>query len=107
MRTMLRPYDTSVLVVGAGPAGATAAVMLARHGVDCLLVERRPQPSSHPRATVISTRTMELVRSWGLQERVLAGGVDVDWLMWRCETLARAAEGSGWSSGCRPGLRPR
>jgi putative polyketide hydroxylase len=95
MRTMLRPYDTSVLVVGAGPAGATAAVMLARHGVDCLLVERRPQPSSHPRATVISTRTMELVRSWGLQERVLAGGVDVDWLMWRCETLARAAEGVG------------
>src|SRR5262249_41867726 len=50
---------------------------------------------SHPRATTISTRTMELLRSWGLEERVRAGGVEVEWLLWRCETLARAAEGAG------------
>jgi putative polyketide hydroxylase len=86
--------DVPVLVVGAGPAGLTAAITLARYGVECLLVERRLEPSAHPRATVISTRTMEHVRSWGLEQRVLAGGVEVDWLMWYCETLAQAAEGS-------------
>ena len=43
------------------------------HGVESLLVERRPGPSSLPRATVLSTRSMELLRSWGLEERVLAG----------------------------------
>lgn len=91
---MWKSKETPVLVVGGGPAGLTTAIALGRYGVECLLVERRPEPSSHPRSTVVSTRTMELLRLWGLDERVLAGGVEVDWLMWRCETLARAADGT-------------
>jgi putative polyketide hydroxylase len=86
--------EVPVLVVGAGPAGLTTAIALGRYGVECLLVDRRLEPSRHPRATVISTRTMELLRSWGLQERVVAGGVEVDWRMWVCETLARAGDGT-------------
>ena len=82
-----------VLVVGAGPAGLTTAIELGRYGVECLLVERRLEPSRHPRATVISTRTMEILRSWALEERVRAGGVEVDWLMWACETLAQVDDG--------------
>ena len=38
---------------------------------------------------------MELIRSLGLEEAVLAGGVEVDWLMWRCETMAQAIDGVG------------
>jgi len=72
----------TVLVVGAGPAGLATAVTLARYGVPTLLVDRRPQPSSLPRATGISTRTMELMRSWGLEEPVRAGGVEVRWPAW-------------------------
>jgi 2-polyprenyl-6-methoxyphenol hydroxylase-like FAD-dependent oxidoreductase len=87
--------DIPVLVVGAGPAGLATAITLSRYGVETLVVERRPERSSHPRATTISTRTMEIVRSWGLEQEVLAGGVDVDWLLWRCETLARVEEGVG------------
>ena len=68
--------------------------MLDRHGVECLLVERRSEPSPLPRATVISTRSMELLRAWGLEDEVLAGGVEVDWQMWGCDTLARADEGA-------------
>ena len=36
---------------------------------------------------------MELVRSWGLEDEVLAGGVDADVLLWECETLSQAAAG--------------
>ena len=43
--------------------------MLARYGVETLLVERRRRLSGLPRATVVSTRTMELMRSWGLEDR--------------------------------------
>ncbi len=91
--------QTPVLIVGAGPAGLTTAVALARHGIGSLLVERRPTLSGLPRATVVSTRSMEMFRSWGLQEEILAGGIDVEWLMWWSETLARAEGGSAYEIG--------
>ena len=43
-----------------------------------LLAERRREQSGLPRATVISTRSMELLRSWGLTEEILAGGAVED-----------------------------
>jgi putative polyketide hydroxylase len=91
----MRTEDAAVLVVGAGPAGLTAATTLSRYGVPVLVVERRAEPSTLPRATGVSLRTMELLRSWGLEAEIRGGGVDVEWRMWFCETLARAAEGQG------------
>jgi putative polyketide hydroxylase len=83
-----------VLVVGAGPAGLTAAATLRRYGAEVLVVERKARLSSHPRATVVSTRSMELLRSWGLEDEVRAGGIpDVEWLGLVTETLAGAAGG--------------
>ena len=91
--------EIPVLIVGAGAAGLTTAVALARQGVESLLVERRPDLSALPRATSISTRSMELFRSWGLEEEIRAGGTDGEWLMWLCETLAQASAGSALSAG--------
>jgi 2-polyprenyl-6-methoxyphenol hydroxylase-like FAD-dependent oxidoreductase len=92
----MKSHGIPVLIVGAGSAGLTTAVALARYDVERLLVERRLTPSLHPRATVIGTRTMEYLRAWG------AGGSGArrrrrgrDWLMWHSETLARAADGFG------------
>jgi putative polyketide hydroxylase len=94
-----RTHEVPVLIAGAGPAGLTAAIELARLGVECLVVERREQLSSLPRATVISTRSMERLRSWGLEDAVRAGGLDVEWVGWLSETLASASSGEPFDTG--------
>jgi putative polyketide hydroxylase len=99
MEEAMPDEEVPVLVVGGGPAGLTTAVTLARHGVDVLLAERRREPSGLPRATVISTRSMELLRSWGLEQEILAGGIDVEWLMRECRTLAEAGSGTSLQVG--------
>lgn len=91
--------EVPVLVVGAGPAGLAAAGALARLGVEVLLVERRHDVLGLPRATVVSTRSMELLRSWGLQDEVTAGGVEVEWRLRVTETMARVADGSSFDVG--------
>jgi putative polyketide hydroxylase len=91
--------ETPVVIAGAGPAGLAAAISLARLGVETVLVERRTELSSLPRATVVSLRSMELIRSWGIEDAVLAGGVDVEWRGWAADTMADVAEGTMWPVG--------
>src|SRR6188768_225300 len=62
--------NTPVLVVGAGPAGLATAIGLARNGVSSMVIERHPGTSIFPKASGISTRTMEILRSWGLEAAV-------------------------------------
>ena len=90
----MQETEIPVLVVGAGPAGLAAAIELTRHDIPTLLVERRSVLSSHPRATTLSLRSMELVRAWGLEARVRERSADVDWRMLETETLAGAATGT-------------
>ena len=94
-----------MLIVGAGPAGLTAAITLARAGVETLVVERRTQVSDLPRATGVSTATMELLRSWGLEEQVRAAAVDVEWQALATNSLAEAAVGHA-GRGRLPDPRP-
>lgn len=82
-----------VLIVGAGPAGLVAALILGRYRVPALLVDKRTELSTLSRATVISTRSMEIFRSWGLEEAVRAGAADVEPCGWVTPTLA-SGEGS-------------
>lgn len=76
-----------VLVVGAGPAGLTAAIALARYGVDVLVVERHSGTSPFPKATGVSTRTMEIFRTWGIEDEIRAGAIAVDPVVTVGETL--------------------
>ena len=66
--------NVPVLVVGAGPAGLVTAIGLARHGVRSLVIERHPSTSIFPRATGVSVRSMEIFRSWGIDDAVRRGG---------------------------------
>jgi 2-polyprenyl-6-methoxyphenol hydroxylase-like FAD-dependent oxidoreductase len=71
------PESYDVLVVGAGPAGLTTAAGLARAGVRVLVVERHSGTSIFPKAAGVRPRTMEILRSWGLDDRVYSAGQDV------------------------------
>jgi putative polyketide hydroxylase len=99
MRKTMQSDEAPVVVAGAGPAGLAAAISLARLGVETLLVERRADLSSLPRATAVSLRSMELMRSWGVEDAIRAGGVDVEWRGWQSQTLATVAAGSMWPVG--------
>src|SRR3954471_24738289 len=87
------PDETPVLIAGAGPAGLATAITLARQGIEPVVIERRARPGAHPRATAISTRSMEILRAWGLETAAGAGGVDVDWVGRASETLASVDRG--------------
>jgi putative polyketide hydroxylase len=65
---------TRVLVVGAGLAGSATALFLARRGIDVLLVERHQSASIHPRTTGQSPRTIDLLRTAGVADEILAAG---------------------------------
>jgi 2-polyprenyl-6-methoxyphenol hydroxylase-like FAD-dependent oxidoreductase len=82
-----------VMVVGAGPGGLASAITLGSYGAKTLVVERRPTASSLPRATLVSTSTMELLRRFGLEERTWKRSIEVEWRAWACTTLAAADDG--------------
>ncbi|HEX4686805.1 MAG TPA: FAD-dependent monooxygenase, partial [Nocardioides sp.] len=62
--------DVDVLVVGAGPSGLTVSAALARTGIRTLTIERHAGTSIFPKATGVRIRTMEILRSWGLDGRM-------------------------------------
>lgn len=80
--------SVDVVVVGAGPAGLVAGIVLGRYGIDVAVIEKRAQGSTLSRATVISTRCMEILRSWGLEPDVRAGAADVVPRAWVTQSLA-------------------
>lgn len=63
-------FEVDVLIVGGGPVGLAASIECSRHGLTSLLVERHEGTSIFPKARLVSTRTMELVRAWGLADEV-------------------------------------
>ncbi|MFI7587360.1 FAD-dependent monooxygenase [Spongisporangium articulatum] len=51
------------MVIGAGPTGATLALLLAAQGVASIVLERRTTPLTHPAAHVVNARSFEIWNS--------------------------------------------
>ena len=94
----LRPVSGSVLVVGGGLVGLSAALFLAWQGVPVVLVERHPGSSPHPRAIGYTARTLELLRAVGLGPRIPMTPPDFSLRRARVESLAGTwFEESDWT----------
>ncbi|MGH3391593.1 MAG: FAD-dependent monooxygenase, partial [Actinomadura sp.] len=59
--------EVPVLIVGGSLVGLTTALFLAQQGVEVLTVERHAGTAIHPRAGHLHLRTLELMRSVGLE----------------------------------------
>lgn len=68
-----------VLIVGGGPVGLSTSVMLSRHGIANMLVEKSPSTTYHPRARSINTRTLEVLRQWGIEDDMHSVALPPDW----------------------------
>ena len=58
--------SSTALIVGAGPVGLMTAVLLARHGVRCTIVERFQTRHGAPKAHALNPRSLEICRAAGL-----------------------------------------
>ena len=76
---MTHRINTAVLIVGAGPVGLACAIDLAQRGIDCVLIERSDGVVRLSKMGVVSVRSMEFCRRWGIADRVRACGFPEDW----------------------------
>jgi 2,4-dichlorophenol 6-monooxygenase len=64
------PETVPVLIVGGGGAGLTASMLLAKQGIEHLLVSARPTTSDLPKAHVLNQRAMEVLDDVGVAEAI-------------------------------------
>jgi len=66
--------EREVIVVGAGPAGATTAMSLARKGHDVLLLDRKSFPRDKVCGDAVPAGAIEKLYALGMQEKIKAAG---------------------------------
>ncbi|MEV7325686.1 FAD-dependent monooxygenase [Streptomyces sp. NPDC093970] len=67
---------SDVVVVGSGPAGASATLLLASLGVDTIMITKYRWTANTPRAHITNQRSMEVFRDLGIEDQVLADATD-------------------------------
>ncbi|WP_308817191.1 FAD-dependent oxidoreductase [Pseudonocardia alni] len=98
---------TDVLVIGSGPAGASAALFLATYGIDHMVITKYRWTANTPRAHITNQRTVEILRDMGIEQDVIAQGVSSQ-LMGDtvfCSSLAGEEIGRVRTWGTHPGRR--
>ncbi|WP_431938225.1 FAD-dependent oxidoreductase [Nocardia grenadensis] len=64
-----------VLIVGAGPVGLTAAVVLTRLGHDVVIVDSQAEGANTSRAAVVHPHTLELLEPYGVTQSLVDRGL--------------------------------
>ncbi len=67
--------DTQVLVAGAGPTGLTAAIELARRGIDVRILDKARGFAVGSRGDGLQPRTLEVFEDLGVLDEVFAAGI--------------------------------
>src|SRR4030081_3750648 len=67
--------EVPVLIIGGGPVGLTASILLSQAGVRSLLVERHPGTALPPKARGINPRSMEMDRQCGGEAAIRKAGL--------------------------------
>ena len=76
---MKSPDQPPVLIVGAGPVGQLAALLLSCHGIPSLLVDKRLATLTAPKAHAVNPRTLEICDAIGVSaQRLRALGADAN-----------------------------
>ncbi len=57
--------STPVLIVGAGPIGLLSALLLRAQGIGSIIVERRRERMTAPKAHAVNPRTLEICAQLG------------------------------------------
>lgn len=60
-----------VIIVGGGPVGVALAIELGMLGISVAVLEKYDDPLLLPRAQLLSPRSMEFFRRWGLSQQLL------------------------------------
>ena len=63
--------EVPVLIIGAGPAGASLALLLSRYGIRVLAISRYKGTADSPRAHLQNQRAMEVMRDAGIEDRLV------------------------------------
>ncbi|NKY50639.1 FAD-dependent oxidoreductase [Nocardia vermiculata] len=71
------PISADVVIVGAGPAGLTAAITLADAGVEVVVLDRLAAGANTSRAAVVHARTMEVLDELGIASTLHDLGIEV------------------------------
>ncbi len=85
------PDLSNVIIIGAGPVGLVASLLLSKYHMPHVLVEQLAKPDNHPQAHFINCRSMEILREIGtLDQTVYARSAPAE--EWRrfvyCTSLA-------------------
>src|SRR5690242_3491352 len=67
--------QTSVFIAGGGPVGLAMSLLLDRFGIDCVIVEKSPTTTDHPKSRGCWVRTMEIFRQWGVEQAIRDRGL--------------------------------